>query len=91
MDQADGAIDETGEVMMPINHDTSELSLPAIEIIDDRTGEDDDMSSEDGPRTPATTMSEGKQTVTARTYQLEMLDESLKKNIIIAVSLCLPV
>jgi hypothetical protein len=57
---------------------------PCIEVVDDLTGEIDDLDSGRGPLTPLTSNGDIL-VVNPRSYQLEMLEESLKRNIIVAV------
>jgi ERCC4-related helicase len=68
----------------PLNLEDAQPVSPKEEIVEDHTGEDNLPSDEDGASPPSLNLQDGTPNIKPRAYQLEMLEESLKRNIIIA-------
>jgi hypothetical protein len=77
---------EDDSLVLSENIDSSmivDLESPT-ELVEDLTGEDDLLSSHSF--IASLCLSDGTPTIKARAYQIEMLEESLARNIIVAVS-----
>ena len=78
--------DSASDSLDPFIHSLSDGDSPrtANEVVEDLTGEDEvfhDTQSSPGP----SNLKAGEPTIKPRPYQLEMLEESLQRNIIVAV------
>jgi superfamily II DNA or RNA helicase len=75
---------EAALVHVPDDVDIDELLERKNEIIEDLAGEEDDLLSSDKSSLASLTLSDGTPSIKPRAYQVEMLEESLKHNIIVA-------
>jgi superfamily II DNA or RNA helicase len=66
----------------PLLHTSDDIDAPAREVIEDLTGEDEILS--DQSSLLSLSLSDGTPNIKPRAYQIEMLEESLKRNIIVA-------
>lgn len=86
MDQPEDSIDGIDEDLIRNLDDVVDLYIPTQEVVEDFTGETEEIDVNAPFLSPLT--DGGKPKVTPRAYQLEMLDESLKQNTVVAVCLC---
>jgi replicative superfamily II helicase len=81
-DSGDSASDVSDTILVPFDEDEPPR-LPG-EIVDDLANEIDDFSSDEGSLA-SLRLDDGSPVIKPRPYQLEMVQESLSKNIIIAM------
>lgn len=75
--------DARSEASDSLFEDEAAVSIPATEVVDDLTGETDDLSSENGSF--ASLNLNGCPVMKPRPYQIEMVELSVQRNIIVAV------
>jgi hypothetical protein len=83
MDAFDDSDSDASETVLA-HVDNDELPLVQHEIVEDLTDEIDDFLSDQGSLT-SLTLGDGPPMIKPRPYQLEMFEESLKRNIIVTV------
>jgi hypothetical protein len=89
MDDSDAASEAASEASgnLVLDQDPDELPVPAQELVIDLAADGSDASSK--KRSPISLIGDDSAPVIKpRAYQLEMVEESLKRNIIVAV--CIP-
>jgi hypothetical protein len=83
MDDSDDSTSDTSETIL-VHFDDDELPRLPDEIVEDLTDGIDDFLSDEGSLS-SLSLAYGAPVIRPRPYQLEMVEESLKKNIIVAV------
>lgn len=85
MENSDDSASVASETILAHSHfDDGELSRVPDEIVEDLTDAIDDFLSDEGSLS-SLSLADGSPVIKPRPYQLEMVEESLKKNIIVAV------